>query len=88
MLLECGCLSWQVRPLSVEKIDNFYSVTVYEKGAEIIRTCAHSSKPPDPAPAAATAAVAIYTRAHNAAPTAESVCRRRRSARRHCSFFE
>ena len=34
---DAGAMAHPVRPSSYEKIDNFYSVTVYEKGAELIR---------------------------------------------------
>ena len=34
---DAGSMAHPIRPSSYEKIDNFYSVTVYEKGAEIVR---------------------------------------------------
>lgn len=34
---DSGAMAHPIRPASYEKIDNFYTVTVYEKGAEIIR---------------------------------------------------
>ncbi|CAD7935410.1 unnamed protein product [Amoebophrya sp. A25] len=34
---DAGALAHPVRPESYEKIDNFYTATVYEKGAEVIR---------------------------------------------------
>ncbi len=34
---DSGAMAHPVRPASYEKIDNFYTVTVYEKGAEVIR---------------------------------------------------
>jgi len=34
---DAGALAHPVRPASFQKIDNFYTMTVYEKGAEVIR---------------------------------------------------
>ena len=34
---DAGPMAHPIRPASVEKIDNFYTLTVYEKGAEVVR---------------------------------------------------
>ena len=34
---DAGPMAHPVRPASYQKIDNFYTMTVYEKGAEVIR---------------------------------------------------
>lgn len=34
---DAGPMAHPVQPATFQKIDNFYSVTVYEKGAEVVR---------------------------------------------------
>ncbi len=42
---DAGPMAHPVRPDAYQAIDNFYTATVYEKGAEVVRMMAHAGGP-------------------------------------------